>query len=167
MKVRRHHLFNYSLFTIVHKYSIVKNFKEPIKTTEIAIDTDLNVLENSHGNVCSEVLSKVLACQHGIWLLFGIKIFPRFSEHRSSFLEVLYRSCCSALMNDVMKYLHFRISGSKLESITCKFHKNRTPSQVFFKEFHHKCRPAKLKNVTWCLLLKKLYFGNILEWLLL
>ena len=66
MKVRRHHLFNYSLFTIVHKYSIVKNFKEPIKTTEIAIDTDLNVLENSHGNVCSEVLSKVLACQHGI-----------------------------------------------------------------------------------------------------
>ena len=35
----------------------------------------------------------------------------------------------SALINAVMKYLNFRGSGSKLESFTCKFTKNCTPSQ--------------------------------------
>ena len=30
-----------------------------------------------------------------------------------------------------MKYLNFCSSGSKLESVTCKFTKSRTPSQVF------------------------------------
>ena len=33
-----------------------------------------------------------------------------------------------ALINAVMKYLNFRSSGSKLESVTCKFTRNRTPS---------------------------------------
>ena len=34
-----------------------------------------------------------------------------------------------ALINAVMKYLNFRNSGSKLGSVTCKFTKDRTPSQ--------------------------------------
>ena len=35
-------------------------------------------------NVYSEVLSKVVACQHVVYE-FQIKIFPRFSEHRRGF----------------------------------------------------------------------------------
>ena len=63
MKVWRHHLFNYLLITILHKCSIVQNFKEPKKSTETAVDI---VSKNSHGNVCSEDLGKVVAFQHGI-----------------------------------------------------------------------------------------------------
>ena len=82
------------------------------------------------------------------------------SKHRSSFLEVFCSSCCSALINAVMKYL-FRSSGSKLESATWKFTKNYTPSQVFFKEFHHSCRTAILKNVSrWLLLRTNLFWKH-------
>ena len=42
-------------------------------------------------------------------------VVPRFSEQKSSFLEVLYRSSCS-LINAVMKYLNFHTSTSKLGS---------------------------------------------------
>ena len=42
---------------------------------------------------------------------------------------------------------------SKLESITCKFTKSRTPSEVVFEEFHYKCRTAILKNASRWLLL--------------
>ena len=75
------------------------------------------------------------------------------SKHRSSFLEVFCRSCCLALINAVMKY-SFRSSGSKLECVTWKFTKSYTPSQVFFKQFHHSCRTTILKNVSWWLLLR-------------
>ena len=34
-----------------------------IPKTEKTVDPDLDVLENSHWNVCSEVLSKAVACQ--------------------------------------------------------------------------------------------------------
>ena len=71
-----------------------------------------------------------------------------------SFLEVFYRSSCLAFINGVMKYLDFRSSGSKLESVTCKFTKNSTPSQEFFEEFHYKCRTAILKNASRWLLLE-------------
>ena len=54
---------------MLHKYSIVQNFKEPMKATEAAVDIVLKVSKNSHGNVCSEVLGKVVACQHGIFLI--------------------------------------------------------------------------------------------------
>ena len=37
-----------------------------MKATETAVDIVLDVLKNSHGKVCSEVLGKVVACQHGI-----------------------------------------------------------------------------------------------------
>ena len=60
MKVWRHYL----LFTMLHKYS--SNFKELMKATETAVDIVLHVSKNSHGNVCREVLGKVIAWQHGI-----------------------------------------------------------------------------------------------------
>ena len=34
--------------------------------TETAVDSVLDVLENSHGNVCSEVLIKVAVCQQEV-----------------------------------------------------------------------------------------------------
>ena len=57
-----------------------------------------------------------------------------------------------------MKYLNFRSSGSKLESVTCKFTKNHTPSQYFFKQFHYKCRTAILKIASWWLFLRTTLF---------
>ena len=100
---------------------------------------------------------------------FSIKLSPtnmgfvnstklKFSLDFQSFLELIYKSSCSALMNAVMKYLNFRSSGSKLESITCKFTKNCTPSPKIFQEFHYKCRTAILKNASWWLLLMTFLF---------
>ena len=53
----------------MHKYSIVQNFKEPMKAAETAVDIALSVSKISHGNVCCEILGKVVACQHGIFLI--------------------------------------------------------------------------------------------------
>ena len=58
-----------------------------------------------------------------------------------------FRICISVpLINAVMKYLNFRNSASKLETITCKFTKSHTLSEVFFEEFHYKRRTGILKN---------------------
>ena len=57
-----------------------------------------------------------------------------------------------------MKYLNLSSSGSKLENVTCKFTKNRSPSHLLFKEFHYKCRTAILKNASWWLLLRATLF---------
>ena len=51
MKIWRHYLFNYLLFTILHKYSIVQNFKESMKATKTAMNIVLDVSKNSRGNV--------------------------------------------------------------------------------------------------------------------
>ena len=59
----------------------------------------------------------------------------------------------SALNNAVMKY-SFSAAGFKVRERCCKFIKNCTPSQVFFKEFYHGCRTAILKNASWWLLLR-------------
>ena len=37
-----------------------------MKATETAVDIVLNVSKKSQRNVCSEVLSKVVTCKHGI-----------------------------------------------------------------------------------------------------
>ena len=66
-----------------------------------------------------------------------------------------------------MKYLNFCSSASKLESISCKFTKSYTLSQVFFQEFHYKCRTAILKNASRCCFWRQLYFRKIPQWLLL
>ena len=69
-KIRRPVLFSCKLVTFNSNWSI----NSPRET---AVDTVLDVSENYHGNVDIEVLSKVVAYQHGV--------FPRFSEHRRSF----------------------------------------------------------------------------------
>ena len=81
--------------------------------------------------------------------------------HRSSFLEVFYRSCCSG-------NIAFPQQDSKFESVTCKFTKNRTPSQVFFsKNFtagaEQRYWKMHLDGYFW----GRICFGNIPAWLLL
>ena len=56
---------------------------------------------------------------------------------------MFHKSNCSSLINTVMKYLNFHSNGSTSESVTWHFTKNRTPSQVFFKEFYCKRRRSK------------------------
>ena len=82
---------------MLHKYSIVQNFKEPMKAIETAVHIVLKVSKNSHGNVCSEVLDKVVACQHGIFLIVADQNFPQiFRTHRSSHCKkVSYKKKCS------------------------------------------------------------------------
>ena len=80
-------------------------------------------------------------------LKFSVKLLPasmwfvNYSEFSLDFqntekLEVFFKSSRSTLINAVIKYLNFHSSASKLESIKCKFTKSRTPSEVFFEEFH-------------------------------
>ena len=88
-----------------------------------------------------------------------INIFPRFSEHREAFLRCSTKLVVQ-LINAVMKYLNFRNSASKLKSISCKFTKTRTPSEVVFEEFHCKCRTAILKNASRWLLLGTTLFSK-------
>ena len=59
-----------------------------------------------------------------------------------------------------MKYLNFRSSASKLESITYKFTKSCTPSEVVFEEFDYKCMTAILKNASRGLLLGTTLFSK-------
>ena len=77
-----------------------------------------------------------------------------------SFLEVFFKISRATLINAAMKYLNFRSSASKLESITCKFTKSRSPSEVVFEEFHYKCRTAILKNASRWLLLGTTLFSK-------
>ena len=77
---------------------------------------------------------------------------------QKSFLRIFHKSSRSALIKAVMKYLNLVSSRSKLKSVTCKFIKYLTPSQLFFKEFHYKCRAAKLGNASWWLLLRTTLF---------
>ena len=84
---------------------------------------------------------------------FGLKFSPDF-EDTGGFLGVFHKSSCSALIKAVLKHQQW----FKVESVTCKFTKNRTPSQLFFKEFHYKCRTAILKNAFWWLLLRATLF---------
>ena len=44
------------------------------------IDIVLDVLENSHGNVYSEVFSKVVACQHGFVNSSRLRFTPDFQN---------------------------------------------------------------------------------------
>ena len=78
MKVWRHHLLNYLLFTIPHKYSI-----EPIKATESAVDI---VSKNSHESVRSEVLGKVVPANMGSVNYSGLKFSPDFQNTQNQAL---------------------------------------------------------------------------------
>ena len=72
---------------------------------------------------------------------------------QKSFLGVLHKSSCPALIKASMKYLNLISSGSKLKSVTSKLPKGCTLSQLFFKNFHYKCRTLISKNASWWLLL--------------
>ena len=86
------------------------------------------------------------------------KVFLIFLEYRGSFWEMLHKSSCSAKWWDEMSI--FCTWGKKHESVTCKFTKNSTPSQVFFKEFDQKLGTATLKNTSWWLLLRTITFSE-------
>ena len=88
----------------------------------------------------------------------GLKFSPDFQNTEK--LEVFYKSSRSTLISAVMKYLNFRSTTSKLESITWKFTKSHTPSKVFFEEFLCKCRTAILKNASRWLLLGTTLFSK-------
>ena len=89
------------------------------------------------------------------------------SKHRSSFLEVFCRSCCSALINAVMKYnfsaavvQSWRVLHGNLLKIALHhryFSKNFTTvaEQRYWKMY--------LDGCFW----RRIYFGNIPAWLLL
>ena len=47
---------------------------------EAAVDIVLDVSENSHANVYSDILSEVVAYQNGIYYFFQIKILPDFQN---------------------------------------------------------------------------------------
>ena len=55
------------------------------KATETAVDIVLDVSENSQGNVCIEVLSKVIAHQHGFVNYSGLKFSPDFRNTKPAF----------------------------------------------------------------------------------
>ena len=89
------------------------------------------------------------------------------SKHRNSFLEVFCRSCCSALINAVMKYSFsaavvqsWRVLHGKLLKIALHrryFSKNLTTvaEQRYWKMYPDGCFWGRI------------YFGNIPTWLLL
>ena len=119
---------------------------------ETVVDIVLEVPEIFHGNVC---------CCLPICDLLIIPDWNILQIFRKQKLEVFYKSNRSTLINAVMKYLNFRSSASKLESIKCKFINSRTPSEVSFEEFHSKCRTAIFKNALRWLLLGTTFFCEI------
>ena len=77
------------------------------------------------------------------------------------------KSSCSALINAVMKYLNFRSSDSKLESVTCMFTEIALRLSNVSKNFiiiveqrYWKMHPG---GCFWW----QVYFSNFPEWLLL
>ena len=95
---------------------------------ETAVDVVLDVSENSRGNVYNMKFSVKLQPTNMEFVNPSrLRFSPDFPQ--KSFLELIYKSTSSELINAVMEYINFRSSGSKLESITYKFTKNRTPSQ--------------------------------------
>ena len=123
------------------------------------MDIVLDAPENFHGNVCTEVLSNIVACQHVFVNYSGLKFSQIFRTQRT-FFEVFYKSSRASLINAVLKYLNFRSSSSKLESIIFKFTKSHTPPEVVFENFHCKCRTATLKNASRWLLLGTTLFSK-------
>ena len=95
---------------------------------ETAVDIVLDISENYRGNVYNMKFSVKLQPTNMEFVNPSrLRFSPDFPQ--KSFLELIYKSTCSELINAVMEYINFRSSGSKLESITYKFTKNRTPSQ--------------------------------------
>ena len=105
------------------------NFNRSINSPrETAVDIVLDVSENSRGNVYNMKFSVKLQPTNMEFVNPSrLRFSPDFPQ--KSFLELIYKSICSELIDAVMEYINFRSSGSKLENITYNFTKNRTPSQ--------------------------------------
>ena len=56
-----------------------------MKSTAAAVDIVSDVLENSHGNVCSEFLSKLSPANIGFVNYSRLKFFPRFQNTEAAF----------------------------------------------------------------------------------
>ena len=56
-----------------------------MKSTATAADIASDVLENSHGNVCSEFLSKLSPANIGFVNYSRLKFFPRFQNTEAGF----------------------------------------------------------------------------------
>ena len=89
------------------------------------------------------------------------------SKHRSSFLEVFCRSCCSALINAVMKYnfsaavvQSWRVLHGNLLKIALH---HRYFSKNFTTGAEQRYWKMHLDGCFW----GSIYFGNITAWLLL
>ena len=92
------------------------------------MDIVLDVSGNPHGTVYSMKFSVKLQPTNMEFVNPSrLKFSPDFPQ--KSFLEMIYKSSCSALIKAVMEYINLRSSGSKLESVTYKFTKNCTLSQ--------------------------------------
>ena len=71
------------------------------------------------------------------------------SEHRSSFLEVFYRSCCSALINTVMKY-----SFSAAVTQSCRaLHANLLKIALHYRYFSKNSPQMWNNNIEKCILM--------------
>ena len=89
------------------------------------------------------------------------------SEHRSSFLEVFYRSCCSALINTVMKY-----SFSAAVTQSCRaLHANLLKIALHYRYFSKNSPQMWNNDIEKCILMAASEDKFILEtfsaWLLL
>ena len=115
--------------------------------------------KSSTGTSALKFSVKLLPANMGFVNYSGLKFSQIFRIQRS-FLEVFYKSSCSALINAVRKYLNFHSNSSKLVSLTCKLTECHNPSQVFFEEFHYKCRTVILKNASRWLLLATILFSK-------
>ena len=88
--------------------------------------------------------------QSGTWNLsnyfeISLKFSPAFQN-----TEAASKRCSTKVVvqqNDMMKYSSSGPVVKSRKSVTCKFPKNCTPSQIFFNEFDHKFKAAILKCV--------------------
>ena len=89
------------------------------------------------------------------------------SKHRNSFLEVFCRSCCSALINAVMKYSFSAAVVQSWRVLHWNLLKTALHHRYFSKNF-----TAIAEQRYWKMYLNgcfwgRIYFGNIPAWLLL
>ena len=80
-------------------------------------------------------------------LLFRAISRTTASKHRNSLLETFYRSCCSALINAVIKC---SFSAAVSEIAFRKFTKNCTPSQVYiFQIISQQLQNSNIEKCIW------------------
>ena len=104
------HFFKIFLFFIYCNASsknllslFLQNIQRPVLFSSKLITFNSNWLINSPRETAVDIVLHISEDPHGHWT-------------QKRFLEVNYKSSCSALINAVMKYLNFHSSGSELKS---------------------------------------------------